>query len=90
MTAQPGLQSLYSAGSRGTGTTLAAGFTATFTAARFTTRFAARFTGRARRLVERLDRVTAMFPLSSASSTFASRELRLLPYTSQFVPITEN
>jgi hypothetical protein len=89
-TAQPGLHSLYSMGSRGT-FNLAAGFTTGFAAATFTDRFITRFTGRfancrfLNRFTERDLRpalrvvlVARIVPLSPASPAFAGRELRLV------------
>src|SRR5215470_143106 len=73
ITAQPGLHSLYSTGSRGT-TALAAGLAATFAASRFT----ARFTGRARRPALRVVRVARICSLSPANLVRASQELRPL------------
>src|SRR5215469_14645681 len=79
ITAQPGLHSLYSTGSRGTATFTAglpatAGFAAAFAARRFVVRF----TGPARRPALRVVRVARICSLSPANLVRASQELRPL------------
>jgi hypothetical protein len=68
MTAQPGLQSLYSTGSGGATATFTAGRFAFFAVTRFAPRLAVRFTIRLRRAAVRVVRVARIAFLSPGGS----------------------